>query len=318
MEQCGITNVLLLDRGAPATLPSGITRNEDIPNAYTFDGSNSAALPVNGTVLNDLLRTNTAFVFATWIQITVANTHWIYCLGRVERNYRHFCIQYRGTSEIDLFYQRQYRPGIDQEQREISQSVRIAFRPASDATLGDLRWHFYQMQLIYRPDGDITLEMFIDGTTMQAFVVRYRDADGNTIDANIPDPNIVTLPFRPEPVAANATDMVAFIGARYNKPRLNLGGRVGRMLIFPYLIESTSLNCYTSCNELLFLSGPTSAAITTTYDGVTRTLNFNGAAPLTDYITLLQQIAFSTNNPISGARRYVQLQVSKQVENSHN
>ena len=264
--------------------------------------------------MNDLLASNTTLVLSTWIQIRISATSYIYCMGRVFRNYRHFCVYYRGVGSIDLWYQRQYRPGIDAQEREIAQSVRVAFNPApnSGALLTDGSWHFYQLQLIYRPDGDITLEMFIDGIAMQAFLVRYRDASGITIDDPIPDPNIVTLPFRPEPVAAEDTgDMIAFIGARYNKPGFNLDGRLGRMLIFPYLVDSTTLNCYTSCNELLFINGPISSAISATYDGVKRALNFNGAAALNDYITLLREIAFSTSNPISGTKRYVRLNVSK-------
>ena len=172
-----------------------------------------------------------------------------------------------------------------------------------------MQWHFYKFQMTYRSDNSITVEMFIDGTTMQASVVRYRDTSGRRVDVT-PDPNIVTLPFRPEPASTEHTDMVAFIGGRYNKPTLTIEGRLGRMLIFPYLINSALLNCYTSCNELLFLNGPTSTAITTTYEGVQRTLNFEGAAQLTDYIILLQEIAFSTSNPISGTKRYVKLNVS--------
>lgn len=314
LEQCGITNVLLLDQGV-TTLPSGVTRgvldNIEIPNTYTFDGTASAMLPVNTTIVNDLLRSNTTIVFATWIQIRLTDTYYIYCMGRESRNYRHFCIYYRGVGDIDLFYQRQYRPGIDAQQREISQSVRIGFHPPSGATLSDERWHLYQLQLIYRPDGTITLEMFIDGSAMQAFVVRYRDANGDEVLPSIPDPSIITLPFRPEPVSTEVDDMVAFIGARYNKPSFNLNGRIGRMLIFPYQVDSTTMNCYTSCNESLFVNGPTSPAIATSYNGIDRTLHFSGAAALSDYITLLQQIAFSTSNPISGTKRYVKLQVSR-------
>ena len=318
MEQCGITNALLLDEGV-SSLPSGITRgNAEIPNTYDFDGGSTAMLAVDGTIVNNLLISNTSLVFSTWIQIRVSESTYIYCLGRELRNYRHFCVFYRGnTGGIDLFYQRQYRPGVDAEEREISQSVRVAFNPTPETVFTTNRgWHFYQLRLTYRPDGDITLEMFIDGIVMQAFIVRYRDAAGNTIDAPIPDPSIVTLPFRPEPVSTEATDMVAFIGGRYNKPTLNLNGRLGRVLIFPYLINTTSLNCYTSCNELLFISGAISTAITTSYNGVNRALSFNGAAPLTDYITLLQQIAFSTSNPVSGTKRYVRLQVSSHIINT--
>ena len=317
LEECGITNVIFLDQSVPSPLPSGVTRgvldNVELPNTYSFDGSISAMLPVDGTVVNNLLRTNTTIVFATWIQIRLTDTYYIYCMGREFRNYRHFCIYYRGNGRIDLIYQRQYRPGIDESQREIAQAVIISFSPTAEASLLDERLHFYQLQLIYRPDGSITLEMLIDGNAMQAFVVRYRDAEGNQIEPDIPDPSIVTLPFRPEPVATEVTDMVAFIGARYNKASFNLNGLLGRMLIFPYQIDSNLLNCYTSCNELLFLNGPTSTAITTTYNGIDRTLTFDGAASITDYITLLQQIAFSTSNPISGTRRYVKLQVSRWV-----
>ena len=304
-----------MDQGIPSTLPAGITPgivdNVEIPNSYTFDGRASAILPVDGTVVNNFLRSNTTIVFAMWIQIITSDTSYIYCMGRVERNYRHFCIYYRGTGVMDLFYQRQYRPGLDTGQSEIGQSVRIVFNPADEARLDDLEWHFYQLQLTYRPNGDITLEMFIDGVVMRASVVRYRDETGDTVEPDIPDDTIVTLPFRPEPVSTEATDMVAFLGGRYNKPTLNLHGRLGRVLIFPYLIDSTLLNCYTSCNELLFVNGPTSPAIITSYDGIDRTLYFDGAAPLTEYITLLQQIVFSTSNPISGTKRYVKLQVSR-------
>ena len=308
---------MLLDEGV-SSLPSGVTRgNVEIPNTYDFDGGTSAMLAVDGTVVNNLLRSNTSLVFSTWIQIRMSETSYIYCMGRVYRNYRHFCIYYRGNGTIDLWYQRQYRPGIDQEEREISQSVRVAFNPTSETIFTTNRgWHFYQLQLTYRPDGDVTLEMFIDGIVMQAFFIRYRSADGTITDVSVSDPSIVTLPFRPEPVSAEATDLIAFIGARYNKPGFNLNGRLGRMLVFPYLIDSASLNCYTSCNELLFISGAISTAITTSYDGVSRTLSFNGAAPLTDYITLLQEIAFSTSNPISGTKRYVRLQVSSYVINT--
>lgn len=264
-------------------------------------------LPVDGTIVDNLLESNTTFVFATWIQIRTSDTYYIYCLGRVTRNYRHFCIYYRQAGEIDLWYQRQYRPGVDTQQNEIRQVVRVVFSPPSGISLNDEEWHFYKLQLIYGPNGDITVEMFIDDYAMQAFLVRYRDASGDTIETtSFPDPNIITLPFRPEPVPTEATDMVAFMGGRYNRPQFNLNGRIGRMLIFPYLIDCT---CYTSCNELLFVNGPISPAIATSYNGVTRTLTFNGAAPLTDYITLLQQIAFSTSNPISGTKRYVKLQV---------
>ena len=314
LEQCGITNVLLLDEGV-SSLPSGVTRgNEEIPNTYDFDGSSTAILAVDGTIVNNFLRNNMSLVFSTWIQITDSETTYIYCMGRELRNYRHFCIYYRGNGSIDLFYQRQYRPGIDIEEREISQSVRVAFNPTPETIFTNRGWHFYLLRLTYRPDGDITLEMFIDNIVMQAFVLRYRDPavdpTGDDINVPIPDPGIVTLPFRPEPVSTEATDMVAFIGGRFNRGRLTLNGRLGRVLIFPYLIDTASLNCYTSCNELLFISGAISTAITTSYNGVNRALSFSGAAPLTDYITLLQEIAFSTSNPISGTKRYVRLQVS--------
>ena len=302
-----------------SSLPSGVTRgNEEIPNTYDFDGSSpTAMLAVDGTIVNNLLRSNTSLVFSTWIQITDSQTTYIYCMGRELRNYRHFCIFYRGrTASIDLYYQRQYRPGIDVEEREILQSVRVAFNPTPETTFINGGWHFYLLRLTYRPDGDITLEMFIDGIVMEAFVLRYRDAVSDEINVHIPDPRIVTLPFRPEPVSTEATDMVAFIGGRFNKPTLNLHGRLGRVLIFPYLIDTASLNCYTSCNELLFISGDISTAITTSYNGVNRALSFSGAAPLTDYITLLQEIAFSTSNPVSGTKRYVRLQVSSHVINS--
>ena len=268
-------------------------------------------LAVDGTIVNNLLRSNTSLVFSTWIQIEESETSYIYCMGRVLRDYRHFCIYYRSNGSIDLNYQRQYRPGIDVSQREISQSVRVSFNPApqSETIFTDRRWHFYQLQLTYRPNGNVTLEMFIDGIVMRAFLVRYRDAVGTITDPIIFDPSIITLPFWPEPVSAEVTDMVAFIGSRNNKPTLTLNGRLGRMLIFPYLINSTSLNCYTSCNELLFISGPISTTITTTYNGVKRALSFNGVAALNDYITLVQEIAFSTNNPVSGTKRYVRLEV---------
>ena len=305
---------MFVDEGI-SSLPTGITRGvlggEEIPNSYVFDGSSTAMLPVNGTIVNDLLRSNTSIVFTTWVQMTTPSTSYIYCMGRENRNYRHFCIFYHADDEIEFNYQRQYRPGIDSQQREIAQAVRIIFAPTPEVRLSDRRWHFYKLQLTYRPDGDVTLEMFIDDTVMQANIVRYRDENGMTVNPVIPDPSIVTLPFRPEPVSNEVTDMLAFIGGRYNKPSFNLEGRLGRMLIFPYATNSTSLQCYTSCNELLFLNGTTSAAITTTYNGADRTLIFRGAAPLTDYITLLQQITFSTNNPISGTKRYVKLQVSR-------
>lgn len=308
---------MLLDEGV-SSLPAGVTRgNVEIPNTYDFDGGSTAMLAVDGAIVNNLLRSNTSLVFSTWIQIRVSETTYIYCMGRVLRNYRHFCIYYRGNGSIDLFYQRQFRPGVDQQEREIRQSVRVAFNPTPETIFTTNRgWHFYQLRLTYRSDGDITLEMFIDGIVMQAFFLRYRDADGDVTDVPIPDPRIVTLPFRPEPVSTEATDMVAFIGGRYNKPTLNLNGRLGRVLIFPYLIDTASLNCYTSCNELLFISGAISTAITTSYNGVNRALSFSGAAPLTDYITLLQEIAFSTGNPVSGTKRYVRLQVSNHVINS--
>ena len=305
-----------MDQLINSTLPSGVTQgNAEISNTYDFDGTSSAALAVDGSVVNDLLTSNTTLVLSTWIQIRASATSYIYCMGRVFSNYRHFCIFYRGVGFIDLQYQRQYQPDIldgEEPPREISQSVRVAFQPApnSGASLTDGSWHFYQLQLVYRPDGNITLEMFIDGIPMQAFVVRYR-ANGNTIEVPIPDPNIIILPFRPEPVSAEDTgDMIAFMGARYNRPGFNLDGRLGRMLIFPYLVDPATLNCYTSCNELLFINGPILSAITATYDGVKRALNFNGAAALNDYITLLRGIAFSTSNPISGTNRYVRLNVS--------
>lgn len=315
LEQCGITNVIFVDQGAPSSLPDGITAgvvdNVEIPNSYTFDGTASAVLPVDGNVVNNFLRSNTTIVFATWIQIVLSDTYYLYCMGRVERNYRHFCIYYRGNAQMDLFYQRQFRSGVDQRQSEIRQLVRIGFNPADEARLDDGEWHFYQLQLTYRPNGDVTLEMFIDGIVMRAFVVRYRNETGDETEVNIPDDTIVTLPFHPEPVSTEATDMVAFLGGRYNKASFNLHGSLGRVLIFPYQIDSTSLNCYTSCNELLFVNGPISPAISTSYNGIDRTLHFDGTAPLTEYITLLQQIAFSTSNPISGTRRYVKLQVSR-------
>ena len=286
----------------------------ELPNSYTFDGTASSSLPVDGTVVNNLLRSNTTIVFASWIQISSTDTYYIYCMGRVERNYRHFCIYFRGNGQMDLFYQRQFRPGIDTRQSEIRQLVRVGFDPTDEARLDDEEWHFYHLQLTYRPDGDITLEMFIDGIAMRAFILRYRNENGEEIETraeDFPNPTVITLPFRPEPVSTEATDMVAFLGGRYNKNNFNLNGRLGRVLIFPYLIDSTVLNCYTSCNELLFVNGPTSPAISTSYDGIDRTLHFDGTAPLAEYIALLQQIAFSTSNPISGTKRYVKLQVSK-------
>ena len=311
LEQCGITSALLLDQGA-SSLPSGVTiGNNEIPNTYVFDGGASAMLAVDGTIVNNLLISNTSFVFSTWIQIDLSETSYVYCMGREFRNYRHFCIYYRGNGAIDLWYQRQYRDGIDTRESEIGQSVRVAFNPTPETIFTDRRWHFYQLQLIYRPNGDVTLEMFIDHTVIQAFIVRYRNAANQITDAPIPNPSIVTLPFRPEPAPGEATDLVAFIGARYNKPDFNLRGKIGRMLVFPYLIDSSLLNCYTSCNELLFVNGPISTDITTTYNGVQRALYYNGAAALSDYITLLQEITFSTSNPMSGTERYVRLNVSR-------
>ena len=313
LEQCGITNVTFVDQGMPSSLPDGITPgmvdNVEIPNSYIFDGT--AASTVDGTIVNNLLRSNTTIVFATWIQINSIERSYIYCMGRVYLNYRYFCIYYRPNGRMDLFYQRQYQSGIDRVQSELRQLVRVVFNPADGVGFDDMEWHFYQLQLTYRPNGDVTLEMFIDGVAMRAFVVRFTDENGNDVEPDIPDDTIVTLPFRPEPVSTEATDMVAFLGGRYNRDELSLHGRLGRVLIFPYPIDSTSLNCYTSCNELLFVNGPTSPAIITSYDGINRTLHFDGAASLTEYITLLQQIAFSTSNPISGTKRYVKLQVSR-------
>lgn len=302
------------DQGAvfPTTgVVRGIVDGVTIPNSYIFDGTESALLEVDATVVNNLLINNSSFVFSMWVQVDTTSTSYFYCMGRIERNYRNFCIYYRGNGTIDLWYQRRYDPATDSRQAEIRQAIRVAFNPTS-VTLNDGLWHFFKLQLTYGTSS-VTAEMFLDNMPMELLLIRERDGDNVQTVFYPPTQQLVaTLPFRPDPVDPTVDDMIAFIGARYNKPSFNLHGKIGRILVFPYL-NYTLWQCYTSCNELLFLcndSISTSVPITTSFNGVYRQINFQGLAPITSYTSLLREVAYSTSDPRDGDRRYVLLNVS--------
>ena len=314
LQQCGITNIIYPDTSAVLP-PSGVSRasvdSETIPNSYIFDGSASAMLPVDGTVVNNLLINNSSFDFSMWIQVDTTATSYFYCMGRETRNYRNYCINYRGNGTIDLWYQRRYDPLTDARQAEIRQAIRVAFNPTT-VTVNDGRWHFFLLRLTYGATS-ITAEMSLDHVPMELLLIRQRD--GNNVQSVYYPPTqelVATLPFRPDPVDPAATDFIAFVGTRFNRPNFNLHGKIGRILIFPPA-TSTLLNCYTSCNELLFLSDESvsnSVPITTSYNGAYRQINFDGRAPISNYITLLRELSYSTTDPRDGDRRYVLLNVS--------
>ena len=317
LQQCGITNIIYPDEGL--VLPStgivlGMVDGVTIPNSYIFDGTESAMLPVDGTVVNNLLINNSSFVFSMWVQVDTTTTSYFYCMGRVQRNYRNYCIYYRGNGTIDLWYQRRYDPDTDARQAEIRQAIRVAFNPTS-VTVNDGLWHFFKLQLTYGPSS-ITAEMSLDSIPMELLLIRQRDGDNvQTVFYPPTQQFVAVLPFRPDPVDPAATDMVAFIGARHNKPGFNLHGKIGRILIFPY-INSTQLKCYTSCNELLFLSNESISdlvAITTSCNGVYRQINFQGLAPISSYTSLLREVSYSASDPRAGDRRYVLLNVSSYI-----